>query len=63
MLEMDAVSLHDRVGLVLTDPTYNVRRESGRSEADYDRQTPDDMAKMTMLCKRVMKLGAREHIF
>lgn len=48
MLDMDRVSLDDRVDLVAPDPPYNARGDFGHSGANYDRQTPGDMEEMAM---------------
>lgn len=50
MLEMVRVTLEEKVNLVLSDPPYNVRRESRSSGANYDELNTDDMATIAMLC-------------
>lgn len=46
-----------------TVPPYNVQRECGCSEPDYDTLTTEDMAETDMLCRQLMKSGSHGHIF
>lgn len=55
--------LDESVDLVLTDPTYNVRKESESSGAVYDKLITDDMAVMVMHFRQLMKSASDGHVF
>lgn len=59
---MDGVSFKERVDLGLTDQHYKLRRESGRSGADNDRLSTDNMAAMAMLSSQVLKTWSQGHV-
>lgn len=62
-MELSGISLFERVEFVLTDPPYNIRRERGRSNSDYDVFTLQDMNELVGLFSEVMELGAHGHLF
>ena len=56
-------SLKGRVHLILTDPPYNVRRESTRQNAEYDSLSLEDMRKTTYLFAELLCPGGHGIVF
>ena len=49
--------------LVLTDPPYNVRRERGAGDADYDSLTKEEMKKVVDLVANLLRPGGHAVLF
>ena len=56
-------SLRGKVQLILTDPPYNVRRESTRDNAEYDSLSLEDMRQATYLFAELLRPGGHGIVF
>ena len=57
------IKLEGIVDLVLTDPTYNTRRDAGSDNSEYDVFTESDMKNLADVCSQVLKPGGHSLIF
>lgn len=63
VLETDAGFIDERMDLALSDPLYNVQRNSGHSGAGCDNLTTECVAAMARLRRQRMKSGTHGHVF
>ena len=67
LLENDEVegegSIESKVQLILTDPPYNVRRESGTGDAEYDSLSRAEMKQVVDLVATLLRPGGHALLF
>jgi DNA modification methylase len=59
----EAQSLHGTVSLILTDPPYNTRRESGASNSNHDKFSSTDMKQVADLIEKLLRPHGHAFIF
>lgn len=62
-MDLAGVDLNANVDLLLTDPPYNIRKEGGRTNSEYDQFTENDMEELIEFAATVLKKGGHGIIF
>ena len=60
-MDPDNEDIVGNVQLILTDPPYNIRRERGRANSEYDSLSELDMKTTVELCSKLLRPGG--HLF
>ena len=59
----EGASAEQEVHLVLTDPPFNHRRESGRSNSDHDSLSSSQLKKAAVVVDQLLMIGGNAVIF